>query len=659
MAAMPPRTSWSFIGHLGQLPGSCSIATTICLSLLMCALLPKAVAGSTHLQIDSPPTVSPSAANGTAQRFPYALGLRTRSADCSAVLVREDAALTAASCMPAMMTVGALEGMTLYAGAQDTPWLTSDASATKVSVRSVLIHPLFNPDKLEVDVALIILDRCVTGAADNIKPINFLATDADWADASTGKTQWVAPGWGITSEGVTGDGLAPMNYTLLQYNGVCPGSIDDLRVCAVQSTAPTNGSCTGDLGGPVVYNPSNVDDPRAATPEKDRLIGIYSTGCSLTGKPGFMTGIMRVRDWINDVLDQVEPCRPPLSTDRRPECSKTILQLSPDSLEGGCNTAQIHQDSLLSPTPASNTTLWIRRANASTTDSLQPQAEGLWLRIPAGQVYGFSIVGPSGLACSGYVAAKPCVPQCMDVTVTTAATASDRRCVGTLWADKGGASDFWDMRTVGQGAVTTVFTFKEDTAGGEYIQPVRLPPGRYTATAAVVYPGMRSPPSAPCQVTVRDVTVLGPPANDRRVACFWRAGRGFRQHAVPLIRIADLPSGPKCYDGFYMRLVALSCEPHLKGRTTFCWPNNVRPRPSPLSAAPRSAVTVPMRGSLKKQRLTVTVQLWDFNGPVGGGMDPANAGTATINITLFRSEKAAGSGSCIPVTDTWDIWPMP
>lgn len=165
----------------------------------------------------------------------------------------------------------------------------SDAKARRVAVKLLVVHPQWNKDTSDHDIALLELAVPVTpGPA--ITPIRF-ATTAQEPSAGTPLT---VSGWGATKQGGAGSVLLMTVDVPVVPLGRCnqstsyDGAITARMVCAGRDEGGKD-SCQGDSGGPAV---TAGDEPT--------LVGVVSWGhgCAKPWKYGVYTRVGAFADWI-------------------------------------------------------------------------------------------------------------------------------------------------------------------------------------------------------------------------------------------------------------------------------------------------------------------------------------------------------------------------
>jgi len=156
---------------------------------------------------------------------------------------------------------------------------------THYKVKSFILHPSFNKDTLDNDIALVELNKNVT----NITPISYNTSHT----LSVG-TQTKIAGWGnmSTSANLYPNDLREALTPILDFNKCnsnYDGEMTSNMLCAGYFIS-TRDSCDGDSGGPLIID--------------NTLTGIISWGynCAEDGYPGVYTKVQNYKSWISTYI---------------------------------------------------------------------------------------------------------------------------------------------------------------------------------------------------------------------------------------------------------------------------------------------------------------------------------------------------------------------
>jgi secreted trypsin-like serine protease len=221
-----------------------------------------------------------------------------QDASCGATFLGNKWVLTAAHCVDSpdapffKMNVGEYD--------------LSDGAENAIAIKNIYVHPLYDADAINNDVALVELVSSVNAPAVEIASI---ATTDQYAIehspafvAGWGGRTGYAPGEGPTSNFpdilhqvelnlTTNEECRQILAASLGINAENTG-ITDKMICAPQPVGiDGRGSCQGDSGGPLIVQ----------TGTGPQQVGIVSwgIGCAATGFPGVYTRVAEFKDWLN------------------------------------------------------------------------------------------------------------------------------------------------------------------------------------------------------------------------------------------------------------------------------------------------------------------------------------------------------------------------
>uniref|UniRef100_A0A3B5LVN3 Peptidase S1 domain-containing protein n=1 Tax=Xiphophorus couchianus TaxID=32473 RepID=A0A3B5LVN3_9TELE len=223
--------------------------------------------------------------------WPWQAQLVIQGGLCGGSLINSQWVLSAAHCFKSTST----SGVTVYLGLQS---LTSSANVVSRSAAQIIVHPDYNSNTNDNDVALVQLFSAVT-FTNYVRPV---CLAADGSVFPSGLDCWVT-GWGTLSYGplwgscttlqevdvpIVSNSQCSASYSTLTNNMLCAGL--------------TNGgkdSCQGDSGGPLVTKNGTVWVQAGVVS--------YGNGCAQPGYPGVYARISNYQTWINSQVSGEQP----------------------------------------------------------------------------------------------------------------------------------------------------------------------------------------------------------------------------------------------------------------------------------------------------------------------------------------------------------------
>eukprot|EP00985_Skeletonema_marinoi_P004330 scaffold1890_cov132-Skeletonema_marinoi.AAC.6 len=214
--------------------------------------------------------------------------------NCGGTLISPRVVVTAAHCMPINRVFVNMHDITDSTRAEvfTLPML-------QYSGYESVVHPAYNQETAENDVALILLPRDVK----NADKIRYAKLNEDTNEPGDGEPLRVM-GWGTTSSGGSGSDILLQAEVDYVTNEVCSSAYEDFlpdgiilpdgMMCAARTGKD---SCQGDSGGPLMLASDEGD--RCADPI---LVGIVSWGygCADPDYPGVYTRVSYYADWIKE-----------------------------------------------------------------------------------------------------------------------------------------------------------------------------------------------------------------------------------------------------------------------------------------------------------------------------------------------------------------------
>uniref|UniRef100_A0A8C1LFD8 Peptidase S1 domain-containing protein n=1 Tax=Cyprinus carpio TaxID=7962 RepID=A0A8C1LFD8_CYPCA len=168
------------------------------------------------------------------------------------------------------------------------------------NVISIIVHPSYNSQTSDNDIALIHLSSTVT-FNDYIKPVCLAAQNSAFP---SGTSSWIT-GWGDVQAGVSlpAPGILQETMVPVVANDQCntllgSGSVTSNMMCAglIEGGKDT---CQGDSGGPMVSKQCSVWVQSGITS--------WGYGCAEPNAPGVYTRVSQYQSWITNNIGQNLP----------------------------------------------------------------------------------------------------------------------------------------------------------------------------------------------------------------------------------------------------------------------------------------------------------------------------------------------------------------
>ena len=250
---------------------------------------------SAHAQLIARPTIVGGSVAAQAE-FPYQILVLVDGYMCGGSLIANQYVLTAAHC--SVDDFGSpydASQFTIYAGLQNMGSLAKNSLNPyfqKQFVSAVAVHPKYNADSQDYDVAVLKLRSAVSPNA-GIKVVKIATNAASYNPLYASSTLATVSGWGTTtSDGNVSNVLRKVQVPMVS-NAACNayygGGITGRMACAGYAIGGKD-SCQGDSGGPLVAT-------QGATTIQIGIVS-WGNGCALKRYPGVYTRIPSVYPWI-------------------------------------------------------------------------------------------------------------------------------------------------------------------------------------------------------------------------------------------------------------------------------------------------------------------------------------------------------------------------
>ncbi len=234
----------------------------------------------------------------TPGEFPWQAFLRIGSYICGGSLIAPQWVMTAAHCVERDDAPGqpvSPSTVTVYLGKHNIR--QTEASQQTKSVAQVIIHPNYNPNSGDNDIALLRLTSAAT-LNNRVATIPLLVSPDDDPLTAPGVLATVT-GWGTTSEGGDASNALQKVSIPIVSNATCnqalPWTITQNMICAGYAAGGKD-SCQGDSGGPLIV-------PDGAGGWKQTGVVSFGLGCARPSLYGVYTRVSRYIAWIGQYVD--------------------------------------------------------------------------------------------------------------------------------------------------------------------------------------------------------------------------------------------------------------------------------------------------------------------------------------------------------------------
>ncbi|XP_008415417.1 trypsin I-P1-like [Poecilia reticulata] len=227
--------------------------------------------------------------SAAAGAWPWQARLEIQGGLCGGSLISSQWVLSAAHCFKSTST----SGVTVSLGLQS---LASSANLVSRGAKQIIVHPDYNSNTNDNDVALVQLSAAVT-FTNYVRPV---CLAADGSVFPSGLDCWVT-GWGTLREGgSTSQTLQEVDVPIVSNSDCSPSysSLTNNMLCAGLSSGGKD-SCQGDSGGPLVTKNGTVWVQAGVVS--------FGTGCAQPGFPGVYTRISNYQTWINSQVSGEQP----------------------------------------------------------------------------------------------------------------------------------------------------------------------------------------------------------------------------------------------------------------------------------------------------------------------------------------------------------------
>jgi len=229
--------------------------------------------------------------NAVRGSLPWQVSVREWYHFCGGTIIDKKWILSAAHCF-----ADGASGVKIRAG--DHRLSSTDGSEQTINVEKAFVHPQYNGQTTNNDIALIKLAQELT-FNDYVQPACLPAEAEEDADYAEGNWMTIS-GWGSTSPARAARAPSTLQVATVpiiskeKCKAAYPGMITESMFCAGKLGVGGVDTCQGDSGGPVV----------AKVGDKYTVLGIVSwgVGCARPDKPGVYTRSARFESWIKSTI---------------------------------------------------------------------------------------------------------------------------------------------------------------------------------------------------------------------------------------------------------------------------------------------------------------------------------------------------------------------
>ena len=211
-----------------------------------------------------------------------------QSVFCGGVKIARNYVVSAAHCVYGQHA----SNLTLIMNLQGNAPYGYNSQATIVNVRRIIIHPNYNPNTFNNDIAL--LEFVSTNATNRQSSMNLIPSNLTRLLEATGNPVQIA-GYGVTETGRVSTTLRQTTVRIitnapLMNQNVTPNMIMASDANNTSDPNDNEDTCQGDSGGPLIASYRGVK----------YLVGLtsFGVGCALDGYPGVYTRVSRYLGWI-------------------------------------------------------------------------------------------------------------------------------------------------------------------------------------------------------------------------------------------------------------------------------------------------------------------------------------------------------------------------